>query len=107
MSDKIQTRFWGRQIDDVMSEIVRQAAICQVKLLDPGVSPTNPPQAGPPSRPPRRSLRRSRMAVINASVSAGPIFSTALSRIMRPIINNSLSFLKDLGLLLPQTEGLS
>jgi len=37
MSDKIQTRFWGRQIDDVMSEIVRQAAICQVKLLDPGV----------------------------------------------------------------------
>src|SRR6187402_910892 len=37
MSDKIQNRFWGRQMDDVMSEIARQAAICQVKLLDPGV----------------------------------------------------------------------
>jgi len=37
MTDKIRTKHWGRQIDGVMSEIVRQAAICQVKLLDPGV----------------------------------------------------------------------
>jgi hypothetical protein len=37
MTDKIQANFWGRQIDDVMSEIARQAAICKVRLLDPGV----------------------------------------------------------------------
>jgi len=37
MTDKIRTKHWGRQIDDVMSEIARQASICQVKLLDPGV----------------------------------------------------------------------
>ena len=37
MSDKIQTRFWGRQLNDVMSEMVRQATICKVRLLDPGV----------------------------------------------------------------------
>lgn len=37
MTDKIQAKFWGRQIDDVMSEIARQAAICKVRLLDPGV----------------------------------------------------------------------
>lgn len=37
MSDKIQNRFWGRQLNDVMSEMVRQATICKVRLLDPGV----------------------------------------------------------------------
>jgi hypothetical protein len=37
MSDKIRNRFWGRQADDVMTEISRQAANCKVKLLDPGV----------------------------------------------------------------------
>jgi hypothetical protein len=37
MTDKIQLQQWGRQIDEVMSEITRQAAISQVRLLDPGV----------------------------------------------------------------------
>jgi hypothetical protein len=37
VSDKIRTEFWGHQIDAVMTEIAREAAICQVKLLDPGV----------------------------------------------------------------------
>ena len=37
MSDKIQTRFWARQADDVMTEIARQATNCKVKVLDPGV----------------------------------------------------------------------
>ena len=37
MSEQVRCRFWGRQIDDVMSEIARQATICKVKLLDPGV----------------------------------------------------------------------
>jgi hypothetical protein len=36
-TDKFQTRFWGRQVDDVMTEIARQAATCNVRLLDPGV----------------------------------------------------------------------
>ena len=37
MAEKIRGRFWGRQLDDVMSEMARQATICKVKLLDPGV----------------------------------------------------------------------
>jgi hypothetical protein len=37
MTDKIQAKYWGRQMDDVMSEIARQATICKVKLLDTGV----------------------------------------------------------------------
>ena len=37
MAEKIRGRYWGRQLDDVMSEMVRQATICKVKLLDPGV----------------------------------------------------------------------
>jgi hypothetical protein len=37
MTDEIRAKFWGGQIDDVMTEIARQASICQVKLLDPGV----------------------------------------------------------------------
>lgn len=37
MTDKIRDEFWGHQLDAVMSEIVREASICQVKLLDPGV----------------------------------------------------------------------
>jgi hypothetical protein len=37
MSDKIRDEFWGHQLDAVMGEIVREASICQVKLLDPGV----------------------------------------------------------------------
>jgi hypothetical protein len=37
MSDRIRTEFWGGQIDAVMKEIAREAAICDVKLLDPGM----------------------------------------------------------------------
>ena len=37
MADEFRSKFWGRQMDDVMSEIARQATICKVKLLDPGV----------------------------------------------------------------------
>ena len=37
MSEQVRGRFWGRQMDDVMSEIARQASICKVRLLDPGV----------------------------------------------------------------------
>ena len=37
MSDEMRTKFWGHQIDEVMTEIAREAAICQVRLLDPGV----------------------------------------------------------------------
>ena len=37
MIDKVRSQYWGRQIDDVMSEITRQAAICKVRLLDPGI----------------------------------------------------------------------
>ena len=37
MSEQIRGRHWGRQMDDVMSEMARQATICKVKLLDPGV----------------------------------------------------------------------
>ena len=37
MSDVIRSQFWGNQIDSVMKEIAREAAICDVKLLDPGV----------------------------------------------------------------------
>jgi hypothetical protein len=37
MVDKIRTEWWGSQLDNVMTEIARQAVICDVKLLDPGV----------------------------------------------------------------------
>jgi len=37
MSDRIRTAFWGGQIEDVMTEIAREAIICDVKLLEPGV----------------------------------------------------------------------
>ena len=38
MSEKLDDlKTWTHQIDDVMHEIVREAAICDVKLLDPGV----------------------------------------------------------------------
>ena len=37
MSEEIRGRYWGRQMDDVMSEMARQATICKVRLLDPGV----------------------------------------------------------------------
>jgi len=38
MNDKLESlQTWTHQIDDVMLEIVREAAICDVKLLDAGV----------------------------------------------------------------------
>jgi hypothetical protein len=37
MSSEFRAKFWGRQMDDLMSEIARQATICKVRLLDPGV----------------------------------------------------------------------
>jgi len=38
MNDKLdKLKTWTHQLDDVMHEIVREAAICDVKLLDPGV----------------------------------------------------------------------
>lgn len=37
MSDEMRGKFWGRQMRDVMSEMARQATICKVRLLDPGV----------------------------------------------------------------------
>jgi hypothetical protein len=37
MTDKVRTEFWGGQIEDVMTEIARQATICDVKLLAPGM----------------------------------------------------------------------
>src|SRR3954454_7318021 len=37
MTEPVRGKYWGRQMDDVMSEIARQATICKVRLLDPGV----------------------------------------------------------------------
>jgi len=37
MSDRIREEFWGHQFDDLFKEIVREATICKVRLLDPGV----------------------------------------------------------------------
>ena len=37
MSDKIRSDFWGHQMADIVKEIVREATICKVRLLDPGV----------------------------------------------------------------------
>ena len=37
MSEQVRGRYWGRQMNDLMAEMARQATICKVKLLDPGV----------------------------------------------------------------------
>lgn len=37
MSEEQRDSVWTHQIDDVMLEISRQAALCKVKLLDPGI----------------------------------------------------------------------
>ncbi len=37
MSEKRKTSVWTHQIDDVLLEISRQAALCEVRLLDPGM----------------------------------------------------------------------
>jgi hypothetical protein len=37
MKDEVRTKFWGGQLDAVLEEIARNASICGVKMLDPGV----------------------------------------------------------------------
>jgi len=37
MGDKVQQEWWGHQLDAVMEQIAREAWICDVKLLDPGM----------------------------------------------------------------------
>ncbi len=37
MSEERKTSVWTHQIDDVMLEVSRQAALCKVRLLDPGI----------------------------------------------------------------------
>jgi hypothetical protein len=37
MKDEVRTKFWGGQLDALLEEIARDASICGVKLLDPGV----------------------------------------------------------------------
>ena len=37
MSDKSRAEFWGHQLDALITEIVREATVCQARLLDPGV----------------------------------------------------------------------
>ena len=37
MADTHRTKRWGRHVDAIMVEIARQALICKVRLLDPGV----------------------------------------------------------------------
>ena len=37
MADTHSTNRWGRHVDSIMLEIARQALICKVRLLDPGV----------------------------------------------------------------------
>lgn len=37
MSDKVRARFWGRQLGAIDYQILQQASVCHVRLLDPGV----------------------------------------------------------------------
>jgi hypothetical protein len=37
MGDKVRQKWWSGTLDSVMHEIMREASICEVKLLDPGV----------------------------------------------------------------------
>jgi hypothetical protein len=37
MADEVRARFWGGQLNAVLEEIARDASLCGVKLLDPGV----------------------------------------------------------------------
>jgi hypothetical protein len=36
-TDRVRGAFWGGQIEAVMKEIAREATICHVRLLDPGM----------------------------------------------------------------------
>jgi hypothetical protein len=37
MDGEIRSGFWGQQFDALLGEIVREASICKVRLLEPGV----------------------------------------------------------------------
>lgn len=37
MADEVRAKFWGGQLDAVLEEIARNATLCSIKLLDPGV----------------------------------------------------------------------
>ena len=37
MVDEVRAKFWGGQLDAVLEEIARNASLCSIKLLDPGV----------------------------------------------------------------------
>lgn len=37
MADDVRAKFWGGQLDAVLEEIARNASLCSIKLLDPGV----------------------------------------------------------------------
>lgn len=37
MTDVPRESVWTHQIDDVLTQIIREASICQVKMMDPGV----------------------------------------------------------------------
>ena len=37
MSESAKSGVWVKQVDDVMLEISRNAALCKIRLLDPGV----------------------------------------------------------------------
>ncbi|MEJ8814244.1 hypothetical protein WKW77_24375 [Variovorax ureilyticus] len=37
MTDTPRESVWTHQIDDVLSQIIREASICQVNMTDPGV----------------------------------------------------------------------
>jgi hypothetical protein len=37
MVDEVRAKFWGGQLDALLEEIARDASICGIKLLDPGV----------------------------------------------------------------------
>lgn len=37
MADEVRAKFWGGQLDAVLEEIARNASLCSIKLLDPGI----------------------------------------------------------------------
>lgn len=37
MADSPRESVWTHQIDDVLTQVMREASICQVKLMEPGV----------------------------------------------------------------------
>lgn len=37
-TDSVRNEFWGHPMEGIVNEIVREATICKVRLLDPGVA---------------------------------------------------------------------